>query len=51
VASPVSQRRRRNDLLNNLSTDDPALLNVKLRQVLKGMVFTKDGDIKDWQFH
>jgi hypothetical protein len=46
----VSQKRRRDELLANLSTTDPALLNVKLRQVLKGVVFTQAGGIKDWQF-
>jgi DNA invertase Pin-like site-specific DNA recombinase len=51
VASPASIRRRRDGLLSVLgSTDDPQLLNVKLRQVLKGVVFNKDGGIKDWQF-
>jgi hypothetical protein len=51
VASPAAQRRRRNDLLANLATSDPALLNVKLRQVLKGVVFTVKGGISEWQFH
>jgi DNA invertase Pin-like site-specific DNA recombinase len=50
ATAPASQLRRRDDLLRNLSTNDPALLNVKLRAVLKGVVFTVEGGIKEWQF-
>ena len=50
ATSATSQRRRRDDLLANLYSSDPALLNVKLRQVLKGIVFTVEGGIKEWEF-
>jgi hypothetical protein len=51
ASGPASQLRRRDDLLANLYTTGPALLNVKLRQVLKGVVFTVEGGISEWQFH
>ena len=54
VASPVNQRRRRDELLEaigHVTEIDPAELNSKLRMVLKGIVINRDGGIREWNFN
>jgi DNA invertase Pin-like site-specific DNA recombinase len=54
VASPVNQRRRRDELLEaigHVTEIDPAELNYKLRMVLKGIVINRDGGIREWNFN